>query len=168
MTILDLILVLILFFFAFAGFFFGLISTLGSLVGTVAGVIIAGKYFGEFAIQLPIGNENLAKVVSFLIIFVVASKVIGLVFLLLDKIFKILSFIPLLKSLNRLAGLVLGLAEGAVVLGVTLVFIMRFPFADFLFPAIESSEVAGWLIHVGNILVPLLPDVVMQAKSIIK
>ena len=41
MTILDLILIIILFFFTFSGFWFGLIHTLGALIGTIAGVLVA-------------------------------------------------------------------------------------------------------------------------------
>ncbi len=167
MSILDFILILILFFFTFAGFFFGLIHTLGSLVGTVAGILVAGRYFEGFAEKIPIGNANLAKVVSFFVIFVVASRLVGFAFFLIDKIFKVLSLLPFLKSINRLLGAVLGLAEGAVVLAVVLVLVMRFPFAGFLFPAIEGSQVAQALVRVGEILLPLLPQIVQEVRGVL-
>jgi len=171
MTILDFILLIILFFFTFSGFWFGLIYSLGALVGTVAGVLVAGYYFEQLAGLInPIfmGNENLAKVVAFLLIFILVNRLVGLVFWLINKVFKVIAIIPFLKTINRLAGAVLGLLEGALVLGIVLVMIGRFPFSNFIIPAIESSKVAKWLIHIGKILVPLLPELVRQAKSYLK
>lgn len=168
MTILDFILLILLFFFIFSGFWFGLVHTLGALVGTVAGVLVAGNYFERLAQAIgPIfmGNVNLAKVAAFLLIFIVVNRLVGLMFLLVDKVFKVLSVIPFLKTINRLAGAVLGFLEGAIVLGVVLILIGKFPFAQFIIPAIEASDVAKWLIHVGGILVPLLPELVKQARS---
>ena len=49
LTILDFILLIILFFFAFAGFFFGLIRSVGSLIGTILGIVVAANYFQIFA-----------------------------------------------------------------------------------------------------------------------
>lgn len=168
MTILDFILLIILFFFTFSGFWFGLIHTLGALVGTIAGVLVAGYYFEQLAnVVNPIfmGNENLAKIAAFLLIFIVVNRLVGLVFWLINKVFKLIAIIPFLKTINRLAGALLGLLEGALVLGVILVMIGKFPFADFIIPAIQSSDVAKWLIQIGKILVPLLPELVRQIKG---
>ena len=168
MTILDFILLIIIFFFTFSGFWFGLVHALGALLGTVAGVLIAGNYFEQLQkiIQpLFMKNENLAKIVAFLIIFVIVDRLVGLVFWLINKIFKVLSIIPFLKTINRLAGAVLGFLEGAIVLGVVLIMIGKFPFANFIIPAIQTSNVAKWLIHIGKILAPLLPELVKQARS---
>ena len=168
MTILDLILILILFFFTFSGFWFGLIHTLGALVGTIAGVLVAGNYF-ETAADLisPIfmGNQNLAKIVGFLLIFIIVNRLVGLIFWLINKIFNVIAVIPFLKTINRLAGAVLGFFEGSLVLGVVLIMIGKFPFANFIIPAVDASSVAKYLISVGKVLLPLLPELVRQARS---
>jgi len=168
MTILDLILILIIFFFIFSGFWFGLIHALGALVGTVAGVLVAGQYFEKLAMIIgPIfgSNNNLARIIAFLIIFIVVNRLVGLVFWLINKIFNIIAIIPFLKTINRLAGAILGFLEGAIVLGVVLIMIGKFPFAGFIIPAVEASSVAKWLISIGKIFAPLLPELVRQARS---
>lgn len=168
MTILDFILLVTLFFFTFSGFWFGLIHSLGALIGTIAGVLLAGHYFEQLqAVIQPVfmTNENLAKIVAFLLIFIVVNRLVGLVFWLINKIFNVIAVIPFLKTINRLTGALLGFLEGTLVLGVVLVLIGKFPFADFIIPAIQASGVAKYLIYIGNILVPLLPELVRQARS---
>jgi len=162
-TVLDLILIIILFFFVATGFRFGLIHTFGALLGTVVGVLVAGKYFetgAEVLRGVAFGNKNLAKVLAFIIIFILISRIIGLVFWIIDKIFKVLAVIPFLRSINRLAGAVLGFLEGAVVLGIALIFIDKFPFSGNIIPAIGASSVAQWLLGYGKVLTPLLPEAV--------
>ena len=168
MTVLDLILVLILFFFTVSGLRFGLIHTLGALIGTVVGVLVAGNYYeqGAEVIKGPLlGNENLARVIAFIIIFVLSSRLVGLVFWIIDRAFKLISIIPFLKSINRLGGAILGFIEGAVVLGIVLIFIDKFPYAENIIPAIEGSSVAQWLLGYGKILAPLLPEAVKLIES---
>ena len=168
LTILDFILIIILFFFAFAGFFFGLIKSLGSLIGTIFGIVVAANYFQIFANWLAdLGvSDNLARIIGFLIIFIIVSKLISLVFYILNKIFNILSIIPFLKIINKISGLVFGFVEGAIILGALLVFVVKFPFASFLISAIENSKLAEYLFGIGTWLLPLLPELFKEAKSI--
>ncbi len=171
MTFFDLLLVIVLFFFVASGIRFGLIVTFGSLLGTAVGVLVAGNYFETFAVVIKgvfLGNINLAKVVAFIILFVVISRLVGFVFWIINKFFKVLTALPFLKSINRLAGGLLGFFEGAVILGVILVIVAKFPFAGFILPAIEASKVAQWLIGYGNILVPFLPEAIKAINPTIK
>lgn len=168
MTILDFILIIILFFFTFSGFWFGLIHSLGALVGTIAGVLIAGHYFENGASLISTifaGNINLAKIIVFLLIFIIVNRLVGLVFWIINKLFNVIAVIPFLKTINRLAGAVLGFLEGSLVLGVVLIMIGKFPFANFIIPAVENSQVSKYLLTVGKVLVPLLPELVKHAKS---
>ncbi len=168
MTILDFILLVILFFFTFSGFWFGLIHTLGALVGTIAGVLVAGNYFEQgagYLAPLMMGNDNLAKIIAFLLICLIVNRLVGVVFWVIDRIFKVLAVIPFLKTINRLAGAILGFLEGGLILGVVLTLIGKFPFAGFIIPAVETSDVAKWLISIGKVLVPLLPELVRQART---
>jgi len=171
LTLLDFILLVILAFFAFAGFWYGLIKSLGSLAGAVVGVILASNYFqwlANFAEKLPFHlSENTARIIAWLLIFIVAGRLIMFVFWMIDKVFKALSIIPFLKTINRMAGLILGLIEGALVIGVGLIFLAKFPFAMFLQPAITTSQIALWLINFGGIVMPLLPEMFKEVKEII-
>lgn len=170
LTILDFILIIILFFFAFAGFCFGLIRSVGSLGGTILGIVVAANYFQFLTdlVGLPFGlGENTIRIIAFLLIFVIVNRLVGLVFWLINKFFNLLSIIPFLKTINRISGLAFGLIQGGIILGVLLVFIIKFPFADFLIPAIEASQVAKYLFGIGTWLMPLLPELFKEAKLIL-
>ncbi len=171
LTLLDFILLIILFFFAFGGFFFGLIRTLGSLAGAVVGVVVAANYFQPIANWLGglIGpSENWLRIIAFTLLFIVASRLVALIFWIINKVFNLVKILPFMSFINRLAGLILGLAEGVVVLGVALVFLVKFPFVDSLIGTLEASKIAEWLFGVGTWLLPILPQIFEQAKEIIK
>lgn len=159
MTIFDYILLQILFFFAFAGFFFGAMHTLGALLGTIAGVLLGGRYYELVATYIPLQSESITKVLAFVLIFIVASRLVGLLFWMLDKMFKVLSIIPFLKTFNRLLGALLGGAEGIIILGVILLVLEPFQLGS-LPGYVESSAVALWLKGIAEILAPLLPRIV--------
>ncbi|MBU4361020.1 hypothetical protein KKA66_04200, partial [Patescibacteria group bacterium] len=67
----------------------------------------------------------------------------------------------------RITGLVFGLIQGGIILGALLVFVIKFPFAGFLIPAIEASQVAKYLFGVGTWLMPLLPELFEEVKSML-
>ncbi len=171
MTLLDLILILIIFFFTVSGFWFGLIMTLGSLLGTVAGVLVAGHYFEAFATKLTglaMGNAGVAKVFAFILIFLLVSRFVGFIFWIVNKIFNIIAIIPFLKSLNRIGGGVLGFIEGVVFLGVALVIAAKYVTVRWYMDAILASSVAQWLMKYGDLLVPLLPKTTLDVKGILE
>ena len=170
LTILDFILIIILFFFAFAGFFFGLIHAVGAVVGTLAGVVVAANYFQTVAdwVGLPFGlGENWVRIVAFLLIYIVVNRLVGLIFYLIEKVFKMVSILPFFKTFNRLGGFFFGLVEGSLILGVLLVFVVKFPLVSFLVPAIKHSYLAKYLFKIGTWLLPLLPKIFEQVKQTI-
>ena len=155
----DLILILILFAFGLFGFWFGLVHALGALVGTVVGAIVASRYYTIWS------TSNLTKVLSFIIIFTIASRLTGLVFLLIEKLFKIVKIVPGISTINRLIGGLFGLLEGAIVLGVIMYFVERFPIGP-LPGLINGSDMAQLLLRIGGIVVPLFPEVLRQATVV--
>jgi uncharacterized membrane protein required for colicin V production len=169
MTLFDLILILILFGFIWFGFWYGFIYGLGGVVGIVFGALLASRWYAPLAKNLLFlfgGNLNLAKIICFIVLFVILWRLIHLLFKLLDKIVHFLTFIPFLKTINRLAGAILGFLEGALILGLILFFISRFPVGR-LAELIDCSEVAQFLIRIAKILWPLLPLTLKQIKGII-
>lgn len=169
MSILDIILILILFAFSFFGFWAGFLQSLGSLIGVGIGAYVGGRYYPEVASWLSryIKNEQIGSVVSFALIFGVVNKLTGLVFYLIDRIFKIVSLLPFLKTFNRIFGAILGSVEGIFALGLVLYFLARFPISETFTSAMQNSQVAQWLVRVGNVFVPLLPDLLNKVRSII-
>jgi membrane protein required for colicin V production len=169
--IFDVILIVILAGFTFYGLFFGLIRTIGSIVGVVAGAYVAGHYYlNAFALvkDLFFSHDNLGKVITFIVVFSITNRLVGFLFSLLDKTFGILSIIPFLKTINRLAGAALGFVEGGLILGLILFVASRYAFIGSWFGDwMVGSQVAPFLIHFNNVLMPLLPDALKKLSSLI-
>ena len=70
-----------------------------------------------------------------------------------------------MKSLNHLAGLVFGIFEGAVIVGVSLYFIARFPLSSTFMSAFEASQVAPYLVKPVKIFMPLIPEAIKYLQS---
>lgn len=154
----DLILILIIFSFVLFGLWFGLIHAIGGLFGTLVGAIVAAKYYKKW------GTTNLSQVISFIVLFTLGSRITGFVFYGIEKLFKLADIIPGIKTINRLAGGILGLAEGAIVVGVALVFATKFPFPA-LITAVGRSELAQFLIALGTAVLPLFPQALKQVQE---
>ncbi len=116
--------------------------------------------FGNVLAPFVFGRKNLAYVIAFVIIYIIASKTIGIAFWFLNKVFKILTIIPFLKTINRVAGATLGLVEAALILGVILIFLSKFPISSWLTLELAKSQIALWLMAIAKVLVPLLPKLV--------
>ncbi|MAF13414.1 MAG: hypothetical protein CMI53_00770 [Parcubacteria group bacterium] len=169
-SILDLILLLIIFIFISFGFALGLVQSIGALVGVVIGSWIAGLYYepvGAWLEPILLGHGNTARVVAFIIIFVVINRATGLVFWFINKMFNIISIIPFTKSLNRILGALFGFLEGVLALGIILYFTSRFEISEWVTEILSGSNVALWLIEMGGFLSPLLPELLNQLKSVI-
>lgn len=163
-------LVLVIAGFAFTGFWFGLIHMAGSFIGIVLAAIVSGKYFEFIADKLSFlfgGNDNLGRVITFIVIFVLVTRLVGIVFWLLNKLFNLLSIIPFLKTFNRLGGAILGLVEGIVLTSLALFLLVRYPLGQTITNGLANSRVVGYLLDVANTVAPLLPDVVQQVKAVV-
>jgi membrane protein required for colicin V production len=171
MIIFDVILLLFLAGFVFYGFFFGLIRTLGSIVGVLVGAFLASRYYlvvFEWVRDLAFGYNNIGKVVVFIILFTIINRLVGLVFAILDRTFNIISIIPFLKTINRLAGALLGFLEGALILGLIIYVASKYSFLPSLFGGwIVDSEMVPFLLKFVNLLLPLLPEALKMIQGII-
>ncbi len=171
MTVLDFVLLICLFGFLWFGFWFGLIHAAGGLVGAVAGAWLAGHLYVKAA--WPI--EELfnyqgpwLKLAVFLGIFILVNRLVGFGFYLFDKSFAFLIRLPFLKTIDRLAGAVIGIVEGILVLGLSLILVSNhLAMPDIISQAIVSSKVAFGLQAFAAILVPLLPEAIRYAQPYI-
>jgi len=164
-TILDLLGLMVLAIFIASGFFMGLIEVIGSLAGLVLGTWVAGVFYRDFGGWMGnalFGSENVGYVVAFIIIFIIVSKLIGIVFYILSKILKIGMIIPFMKSINRFGGAVLGAIEGVFVVGLVLLFVAQFPFSFWLDGQLASSKIVIWFMAAAKILTPLLPKLIIH------
>jgi len=169
MTIFDVILLILLGGFVLFGLWFGLIHTLGAIIGTFAGAFFAGLWYEPLGHWLEgiFGHPNLMRIFAFIFIFIIINRLIGFAFYVLDKIFNFLTIVPFLKTVNRLLGGILGFFEGVLVIGLSLFIIARFPLSDWFTSVLQASTVAPWFMAISKILQLMLPELLKQIHSVI-
>lgn len=149
----------------------GLIRLLGQVVGLIIASYVSSHFyltFYQWGKDMVNWGEGTEKFLSFLILFILVSSLIGGVFILIEKIFNLISIIPFTKLINRLLGGVLGLLEGSLSLGLILFVAARYAWIGGLMgDQLISSKVAPWLIKVANIIMPFLPEALKALKSVI-
>ena len=148
MGFIDIVLLVIVGSFVLFGFFFGFVHTLGSLIGSIVGIFLTTRLidpaFNQFGFIF--GGGNAARVIIFIILFMLISRLVGIVFWFLGKIWDVLSFIPFAKSFDRLLGGIFGCIEGIVIVGVLIFY-------------------AKYLVATASALQVLLPEGLKAAKQ---
>lgn len=171
MPIIDTILLICWFGFIFYGFFFGLIRTFGVLVGAIVATVFASRFYlvvSGWTDALFFGHDNLGKILIFIIIFSLIQKIVSFCFVLIDGAFNILSIIPFLKTINRLAGAILGILVGGLVLGLILYISNKYAFIDTWFGKwLIDSQIAPILLKFNDVLLPLMPEVLKKVDGLI-
>ena len=167
----DIILLIIVLGFAIGGLFAGFIRTLGAIVAFFVGAFVASRYFISFGDWLSpiIGNHPVAaKIIAFLVLFILVDRIVVLVFYLLGKIFGLITFIPFLKTINRLTGFVLGLVEGVLVVGLVIYIIAKVASGlPFIYDNLAGSQVANFLVAVVTYISSwALPEAIIQMQTI--
>lgn len=168
MSVFDIILLIIIGGFALAGLWFGLIHTIGSLLGTVVGVYAASRFYEPMAawlLKITGWQENTTKVIMFIIAFILINRAVGFIFYIVDKFLSLVTHLPFINSLNRLLGFLLGLVEGVFTIGLIVYFIERFPLSESIMNLIAKSAVAPYTSKIAGIFIPLLPDALKMLKS---
>lgn len=168
MTTLELILLAVVLGFGIGGFATGLIQAIGSLIGVLVGTTVATRAYDDVAsLALPLfgGNQIAAAVTSFILIFLFTSRLVGLVVHLVDKAYKFLAIFPGLKMLNRIGGFVLGIVEGAFVVGVVLTLVTRLPLSESTQTTLHASFWLQTFLAIGGWLLPLFPEALEKARS---
>ena len=166
----DSVLVLIVILFGLAGFWFGLVHTLGSLLGTVLGVYLGSRYYalvGSWFADLVGWDGNFAKVLFFVLAFMVIARLVGLAFWFLRKVFKVVAFVPFMHLFDRIFGFVFGVFEGVVSVGFCLYVIVRFPFSAPLIEMVSLSTFSPFLLTSIDLLLPLLPEALRLTDSVL-
>lgn len=169
MGIFDLVLVVIIIGFLLYGFRAGLIQTIGAIVGVVVATVLTGRIYERF---IPIGtgifwgNATAGKIGTFVIIFILITHAVGILFWFFEKIFNMAAVLPFMKLANRLAGAVLGLVEGVLVVGICLNVAGRFVNSAAFASSVNNSKIALSLVKVGEIFMPLLPEAIKKIQSL--
>jgi uncharacterized membrane protein required for colicin V production len=118
MLLLEILVIVILIGFAANGFRAGIIEGIGRVVGALIGFWVAKSFaivpVTVISLFLPL---SWAYVISFLIVFAIINHLVGFLFHAADRIFGVLTKLPILKQISEVAGLILGILEGVVVIG---------------------------------------------------
>jgi len=177
MSTFDIVLIVIIGAFAINGLFKGLIKLLGNLAGLIVGAYVASHYYLNFYAWISnwdwlknwaTDHENLARVLTFIILFALVARLTALLFLIIEKIFKFIAVIPGSKYINNLLGAALGLLEGSLSIGLIIYVISRYTLiSNFFGGQLTDSIVAPLLLKVVNIILPLLPEALKALQAII-
>jgi len=156
--------------FVFYGLFFGLIKTLGSLLGFDLGIwftfIFYLMVFG-WVKNLFFGYDSVGKIIVFIVLFTLINRLICFVFALINNAFDLLSIIPFLKTINGLAGAILGFVLGGFILGLILMVVLHYVGnISWLGNILAQSKVVPFFIKFVNMLALLLPGLLARLKLI--
>jgi membrane protein required for colicin V production len=145
----DLALIVILGAFALRGYWRGFFRESFGVLALIAGMAAAQQFtaWGAAMVQGRVPLPPAAQTgVAFVLIFVVVHTVMNLIGVVLDR----LAGASRLWGINRLAGAVLGVAKGGVVLAVVLLFLHLFPVTPAADVHIMGSAVARPLVAVAS------------------
>lgn len=167
----DILLLISAFGFVWGGFWSGLIQSIGGVIGLFVGQFIASRYYDDFSeIIAPVfaGNAIASKVFAFVLIFLLITRLVGVLFYVVNKIFHLFAIVPGMKLVNRLGGAIFGLIEASLFIGISLQFLTRLPISAGFADTINDSVVAGYFLSVSAWLVPLFPQIIKQAQDATK
>lgn len=170
MSWLDVTLLLALFSYVWGGFRAGLISSIGGIIGLIIGATIASRQYEAFAPAVdPIvgGNDLVAKVVAFIAIFFIVTRIVAILVWFINKLFNLVAIVPGLKLLNRVGGAIFGFLEGAIFLGLILQFVNRLSIPDAWAKSMNESFMVPFLLGIAGWLVPFLPKALKETQGAI-
>jgi uncharacterized membrane protein required for colicin V production len=171
MSVFDIVLIIFLAVCALRGLATGLIKAVGAFFGIIGGAFFASHFYlavFPYAQKIFAGYDNIGKVSCFVVIFIVSAWIINVLFMMLDKTFNLLAIIPFMKSINRLAGGILGLLVGAIIAGLAIYVAAKYaPAGTMVGDWLMDSKIAPWLLMIANILMPLLSVSLKNIKSIL-
>lgn len=146
MSVLDIIFLCILLVFAFGVYQKGFIKEVFSKLAFIAGGVVGVFFSPYFAFNVlkpivSIKNNFILYIISFVCLFSIIYLIIKIIGCMVGMIFEF----PILKSLDRSLGVILGLLEGSIIVFLIIeLMIMQsiFPCKDI----IETSKIASFFI----------------------
>ncbi len=173
MSIFDIVLLVILGGFILNGLSKGLINLLGRVAGLIIGAYVSSHFylqFFELTKNIVKISDSVGKILAFIILFLLVTRLMDFAFKLFEKFFDFIAFIPGSKYINNLAGAVLGFFEGALFLGLIIFVISRYAIIGNLLginAQLTASSVSPLLLKVVDLILPLLPETLKTLKSLI-
>jgi membrane protein required for colicin V production len=161
MNWLDVVIIVTMVISFIGGFFTGLVRGLLSLVGMLAGIVLAGRFYPSVAGRLTfIHSENTANIVAFAIILAAVMIVFGIIATILHNALSAIS----LGCLDHFVGAVLGIIINALTWAALLALWARF----FGSAAVANSLIAGFLLDKFPVVLSLLPPDFQSVRDFFK
>jgi membrane protein required for colicin V production len=138
------------------GLYWGIIRQVLAITGFFAGLALAAAYERDVAALFSsfISEETFARTVAFLLIILVVSGLASLAATLIRTFFGLL----FLGWLDHLAGGMLGLVQGVLVITAMLIVFTVFP-NQLWTPYLQQSQIASPIVSsIGPMLVGMLPE----------
>jgi len=168
MNLLDLALLIWLGYYLIRGVFGGLVRMSLELLGLLVGIYVASRFYEQLAtLALPLffGVRDLARIVSFLIIFGAVYQLFAYAIGWLDRTHWRTHPFPVVDTIRmgcggvieRGGGLIAGLVKGNIVIGLWLTLLTLFPLADWLNQLLCTSLFARYMMRWAALVVANLP-----------
>lgn len=154
----DLIIIIILLAHLIPGYQQGLIVQLAGLIGIGLGIYCAYLYspiLGFEILKRWDFNPVVIRALSFIAIMLFTSQLIVLIALGINKLFSL----PVIGLFNRLAGAILGLIKGGVLVLIGITILQTIPLGLFS-QIVKQSELAGLLIRLSPCFYQKIKEVV--------
>lgn len=156
MNILDWIIIAWLVLAFLAGARSGFIFWVGTVLGFIAGIYIAGIYYPE--LSGLIGDSGWAKLIAFKILLILCSVLGGIAAKIINKLFNLIKWIPFLKTANRILGGLLAVIVNVLFISIVLYFASHIYISDILTQTIAESRIAAILLIISTVVSWVLPD----------
>lgn len=149
MNLIDIIILSVLCFFAIKGMVRGLVNEASSLAGLLVGGWLAYKFHPLLAVPIKSALHLPAHIASFFA-FIIILLTIGICAHIIGNIITAALRLVMLGSLNRLGGLLIGIAEGALLLCMVFSIMTSSFVPEKIKSRIRSSESANMLALTGD------------------
>lgn len=162
---LDWLLIILLILGFLSGLWVGFIHKVGSLLGTILGIIIGSRYYDS--IDMLFGGGPGGKIIAFMALLTLTSFVVGIIFRIINRIFHLIAIIPGLKSFNRLLGGLMALLQRIIIFSIVFYYLQGLTNIETVAKFLEGSKIVPIFISLGEIIAPLLPELWQEAQTLI-
>jgi len=160
----DTVLFIVLGVFSLGGFNVGFMKSIGMLAGTLVSAYLTFQFIDPVFsfVGSWFGNGELVKVFVYFFLFILISKLVGLLFWLLERLLGLLSWIPFISLIDRLFGAALGFLEGILLCGFVLLYASHILPKEVLTPWLHNAVYSMQLLDVAMMITLFFPPMLKE------
>lgn len=155
--LIDIVLVTLVALFVISGLYYGFIHTVGNLIGMFAGILVGGYAIAWLDDWIQILSQPIGAIIVFVLTILLVSRIIGWLIDLIDEVYKILTIIPFLSSINKLLGGLVGFVEGMLTVAALIYFTTSYLPNSAITAQVLTAPTTSWLAFAINIVKILFP-----------